>query len=259
MRWLERYRGWRRRRRLERVMMDPLLWSSICDAALRRYQLDAAQLEALRQQSSLFLDTKVVNGARGFVPDDYQRGVIAATACLLILELDLSWYDGWIEVIVYPDAFVTRHEYVDEAGVVHRDPSVREGESWDQGPVILSWADLRPDRRHPEDPTNLVIHEFAHKLDQLNGIANGKPPLHKGMDHRRWTAVLQAAFNRLQHQLERDQEPLIDPYAADSPAEFFAVVSEYFFEAPDDLAEFDTALYEQLRQFYRQDPLRRAS
>jgi Mlc titration factor MtfA (ptsG expression regulator) len=224
---------------------------------LQSYRLSAAELDRLRELSSLFLHFKAVNGAAGSALDDYQRAVIAAIACLPILNLDLDWYDGWVEVIVYPDSFVTRHEFVDEAGVVHLEPSIREGESWDRGPVILSWADLDPARRHPDDPTNLVIHEFAHKLDQLSGPANGEPPLHADMEPARWAGVFQQAYSGLQAAVDRGEEPWIDPYGAESPAEFFSVASEYFFEAPEDLIAFSPALYEQLRLFYRQDPARR--
>ncbi len=255
--WIKSYRAWRRHRLLERVMIPGELWSSICRDALARYRLDPSELDRLRELASLFLRAKAINGARASKLDDYQRGVIATIACLPILELDLGWYDGWVEVIVYPDSFVTSHQYVDEAGIMHDGPSVREGESWDRGPVILSWEDLRPDRRHPEDATNLVIHEFAHKLDQLNGTANGEPPLHAGMDRQHWAQIFQQAYDDLQAQGERGEDPWIDPYGAESPAEFFAVASEYFFEAPEDLIEFSAALYEQLKLFYRQDPEKR--
>ena len=253
----DQVKGWRRRRLLDKCEISDDLWSSVCRDALEHYRLGPGNLARLRETSSLFLHAKAVNGAHGQSLDDYQRAVIAAYASLLILELDLSWYDGWIEVIVYPESFVTRHEYVDEHGVVHEEPSVRDGESWDRGPVILSWQDLRPDLRRPGDAYNLALHEFSHKLDQLNGAANGQPPLHRGMDPDAWSKTFQQAFDRLNDQLDREQEALIDPYAAEHPAEFFAVCSEYFFEQPRDLVDFDAALYDQLKKFYRQDPVNR--
>ena len=254
----DRLRGWRRQRLLDKNQIADDLWTSVCRETLDHYGFGPEELSRLRDICSLFLHAKAINGAHGHRLDDYQRTVVAAYASLLILELDLSWYDGWVEVIVYPESFVTRHEYVDENGVVHEEPSVRDGESWDRGPVILSWHDLRPDLRQPGDSYNLAIHEFSHKLDQLNGSANGQPPLHRGMDPAAWKNIFQQAYDRLNQQIAQGQEPLIDPYAAEHPAEFFAVASEYFFEAPEDLVEFDPLLYQQLELFYRQDPLRRS-
>ncbi len=257
--WLGKLRAWRRRRLIERVMLADDLWSSVCHDSLGHYKLAPDELTRLRELSSLFLHVKSINGAHGKELDDFQRAVIAAGACLLILELDLSWYDGWVEVIVYPESFVTRHEFVDENGVVHEDPSVRDGESWDRGPVILSWQDIRPDLRQPGDSYNLVMHEFAHKLDQSNGAANGQPPLHRGMDPATWARIFQQAYDRLNRELEQGREPIIDPYAAEHPAEFFAVTSEYFFEQPQLLMDFDPAVYAQLKLFYRQDPATRSA
>ncbi len=257
MSWLGKISDWRRRRLLQRVNLADELWSAIAREVLGHYSLSRDELERLRALTSLFLHAKAINAARGETLDEYQRAAIAASACLLILELDLSWYDGWVEIIVYPESFVARHEYVDESGVVHEAPSVRDGESWERGPVILSWADIRPDLRHPDDAYNLAVHEFSHKLDQLNGAANGQPPLHPGMDPAAWKNVFQQAYDRLNHELEQNREPPIDPYAAEEPAEFFAVASEYFFEQPHTLIAFDPDLYQQLRLFYRQDPASR--
>lgn len=254
---LGRLKDWYRRRLLEKIRLREDLWHAVCRDALARFHLDASELERLRELASLFLHYKTLSAARGSEIDDYQCAVVAAIACLPILELDLGWYDGWVEVIVYPDSFINRQHYTDEAGVVHQHPSLRGGESWDRGPVILSWADLDPTARYSQDPGDLAIHEFAHKLDQLNGSANGEPPLHREMDRALWASSLQQAFDRLQLALDRNEYTPIDPYGAESPAEFFSVTSEYFFTAPAVLYEFSPALYAQLKLFYRQDPLQR--
>jgi segregation and condensation protein B len=162
---------------------------------------------------------------------------------------------GWVEVIVYPDEFVPRMEFVDDDGVVHREQAPRAGEAWLQGPVILSWADVAP--RDEGDGVNVVIHEFAHKLDMLNGDANGFPPLHAGMNRREWAAAFAQAYEDFTRRVGADEETLIDPYAVESPAEFFAVMSEAFFELPRVVAAEYTTLYAQLRLFYKQDPLAR--
>ncbi|MEJ2554168.1 MAG: zinc-dependent peptidase, partial [Gammaproteobacteria bacterium] len=144
------------------------------------------------------------------------------------------------------------------SGVVHRTRRALGGESWGQGPVILSWRDAQPDAHPHGHGSNVILHEFAHKLDMLNGAANGMPPLHGDMSRSAWTAALSSAYDDLYHQLLRYHHTAIDPYAAESPAEFFAVLTETFFELPQRLQETYPAVYEVFRQFYRQDPLLRS-
>jgi len=258
---LERiHRWWRGLRDPATLVPDPV-WSTLVDGELKRFALDAEELGRVRKLTGQFLRKKVINGAGGQQVGDYERSLIAATACLLILRLDISWYDGWVEVIVYPDEFIVQGRKIDQAGVVHEGPSIRSGESWGRGPVILSWRDIaarmeaEPD---VEDDYNVILHEFAHKLDMQNGAANGMPPLHADMEPEEWTRTFEEAFERLQRQLERGEPTAIDPYGAEEPAEFFAVVSEQFFELPGVLKRFEPALYDQLRRFYRQDPASRA-
>ena len=184
---------------------------------------------------------------------------IAAQACLLIMNLDLNYFRGWSEVIVYPDSFVIQREEYDDIGVVHETRRTLAGEAWGRGPVILSWSDARPGLRPYGSASNVVLHEFAHKLDMLNGVANGMPPLHNNMVRENWTASLSEAYEKLYHQLERHHHTAIDPYAAENPAEFFAVLTEVFFEQPGLLHNLYPQVYGQLSMFYRQDPLRRDS
>ncbi len=140
----------------------------------------------LRDLAMLFLHEKQFATAAGLELSDEMRWSIATQACILILNLDLEYYRGWSEIIVYPEQFVPRHQYVDEAGVVHEGDEPYAGEAWLGGPVILSWADVAG-TGYP-DGVNVVIHEFAHKLDMLNGDANGYPPLHADMDRSAWAA-----------------------------------------------------------------------
>jgi Mlc titration factor MtfA (ptsG expression regulator) len=181
--------------------------------------------------------------------------VIAAQACLLVLNLDLDYYGDWVEVIVYPDEFIVDHEYTDEDGIVHHVRAPLSGEAWEQGPVVLSWQDA--EAADGGDGYNVVMHEFAHKIDMLNGAADGFPPLHADMDRERWTQIFSTAYADFEQQVERDEDTLIDPYAAEDPAEFFAVLSEMFFERPDALQEVYPMVYAQLAAFYRQDPYAR--
>jgi Mlc titration factor MtfA (ptsG expression regulator) len=196
---------------------------------------------------------------------------IAAQACILVLELGIEWYQGWSEIVVYPAQFAPEREIVDEAGVVHLVNDPMAGEAWLGGPVLLSYEDvaLAADERQRIAGYNVVIHEFAHKLDMRNGDANGFPPLHADMDARAWKRAFAEAYDdfcgkvdRADRMPERRAEAAydalpMDPYASESAAEFFAVGSEAFFETPERLQPAYPAVYEQFRLFYRQDPLAR--
>lgn len=181
---------------------------------------------------------------------------LASQICLPILNLGIEHYEDVKEVVVYDDLFLSNWQTTDRAGVVHTRRRVLSGESWQRGPVILSWANSRPDREPLSYPSNVVIHEFAHKLDQLNGSMNGMPPLHTDMHRPAWTQTMSRAFELLQNSYH-DPDVHFDPYAATKPAEFFAVCSEYFFVAPDQLFIFSPEVYTQLKLYYRQDPLSR--
>jgi len=252
---LEAIKRWRRSRIIARASLTPALWLQTLARLPFLRGLADAERERLRQAVILFLHQKSIHGAGGLELDAGMQLLIAVQACILILNLDIDYYRGWVEVIVYPDEFVPRHEYADEAGVVHTEQEPRTGEAWLQGPVILSWADVAPSA----DGVNVVIHEFAHKLDMLNGDANGYPPLHVGMSREAWSLAFSTAYADFCRRVDRDEELAIDPYAAESPGEFFAVLSEAFFEMPDAVLSAYPQVYEQLRLFYRQDPAVRMS
>src|SRR5512132_3102106 len=184
---------------------------------------------------------------------------LAIDTCVLVLNLDLAYYDGWENVIVYPDEFVPGWEWEDEAGVVHRNQGPLAGETMPGGPVVLSWPDVEASADWEACGMNLVMHEFAHKIDMANGDANGSPPLPPQMSADRWRTTLNAAFEHFAARVDRDEETAIDPYAADSPAEFFAVLSEVFFADPVLLAGEYPQIYAKLKDFYRQDPAARAA
>jgi Mlc titration factor MtfA (ptsG expression regulator) len=244
---------WRRSRILKHASLDDALWQDVAAQFPFLAGLTEQELARLRELCTLFLHGKQIHGAAGLELDERMKLSIAVQACLLILNLPADWYEGWVEVIVNPDEFVPRVEWQDEFGVVHTSDEIRAGEAWLQGPVVLSWADVA----QSGDGVNVVIHEFAHKLDMLNGDANGFPPLHAQMSRNRWSDVFGAAYRELCAQVDQGIETLIDPYAAESPGEFFAVVSEAFFELPETVKEAYPAVYEQLAAFYRQDPYAR--
>ncbi len=214
--------------------------------------LSQKDLQQLKKLTTLFIYEKTFTGVKGFEVNDEKRLMIAIQACLLILKLDMSYYDGWIEVVVYPDTFVVYRNITDNFGLVHDTSSALSGEAWSKGPVILAWTDVEKESFSIQQGHNVVIHEFSHKLDMLNGRANGMPPLHPNMHREEWTDSLSQAYAKLLKQIDNYQHPAINEYAATNPAEFFAVCSEYFFTAPDILKKCCPKVFEQLALFYRQ-------
>lgn len=210
--------------------------------------LDAPTHDRLRAITAEFLRRKTFEAAAGLRLTDSMCVRIALQACVLILNLDLDYYEGWQAVIVYPGDFRVTKEEMDEAGVVHQWRADLSGEAWEHGPVILSWEAAH-------QGSHIVLHEFAHKIDMRNGRADGFPPLPAGMLATTWERDFKEGYARFCHSLDHDQPVRIDDYAAQSPAEFFAVLSEVFFVEPAILHADFPALYEQLRAFYRQDPL----
>jgi len=248
-------KNWRRRRALKKAALPDKAWHAATSGLPLLHGLSEEEWERLRELTTLFLTEKQVVAAGGFALDDEMRIRIAAQACLPILNLGLDYYAGWVSVIVYPAEFLPEYEFVDEAGVVHVIRDAMLGESWERGPVVLSGADAL--RGGEPDGVNVVIHEFAHKLDMLNGAMNGFPPLHRGMSVEQWTQVFATAYADLSAREERDEEMPIDPYGTESPAEFFAVTSEAFFETPHVLQREYPDVYRQLADFYRQNPAAR--
>jgi hypothetical protein len=244
----------------ERVRGRPAIpdgeWRDLC----RRLPLLAGytpqELHRLRRLASRFLYVKAIHGAGGLELDGPMRRLIALQACVPVLGLGLEWYRGWVSVIVYPDEFVARHEWVDEFGVAHEVERELSGESWPEGPVVLSWSDAAGGAEG-EEWGNVVVHEMAHKLDLLNGEANGMPPLHPEMSRPAWARAFNDAYEDFCQRVEREEPVAFDEYGADDPGEFFAVLSEAFFLHPHEILEVYPPVYRQLCAFYRQDPARR--
>ncbi len=253
------------------ALIDLAAWND----ATKDYQfvkrLTVEEKRRLRLIASDFLARKTFTGAAGLQINELMRIQIAAQACILILELDVDYYDGWREIIVYPGQFAKTHDVIDEFGVVHTTRDPLAGEAWLGGPVVLSHADVAHTEHAVDrgDGYNVVIHEFAHKLDMLNGEANGYPPLHRGMSKETWKRSFLAAYLVFCKQVDEadvlaktdggralDALP-VDPYAAENPAEFFAVISEVFFELPEAVHAAFPVVYQQLKAFYKQDPLAR--
>ncbi|HTH74747.1 MAG TPA: M90 family metallopeptidase, partial [Trinickia sp.] len=227
----------RRERALRDHAIDEALWQATLDGLPFLRYLDAADLARLREMTSLFIAQKEFSTAHGLELTDPIVVGIAVQACLPVLNLSLDLYRGWVGVIVYPGEFVIRKTVEDEDGIVHEVEHDASGEAWEGGPVILSWEDAQlTDGR---DAYNVVIHEFAHKIDMLSGEADGHPPLfrrwHAPLDNQAWADVFDHAYDRFCAKVDAipkrrwarfEQESLIDPYAADHASEFFAVCSE---------------------------------
>jgi Mlc titration factor MtfA (ptsG expression regulator) len=233
-------------------------WKTLlADCALFE-RLSATERVALRDLAERFLAKKTFSAAAGHELDAAQRLAIAAQACLPVLHLGFDWLAGWREVIVYPGEFRVKREHHDErSGVITEGEDDLIGEAWERGPVILSWADVATDLAHPFDGFNVVTHEIAHKLDLLDGALNGVPRLPPHIARRDWIAAMQPAYDALLRAVERGRDTLIDPYAAESSDEYFAVVSELHFSDPATLRCAAPAVGALLERFYglRKEPL----
>ncbi len=212
------------------------------------------QLQA-KKHAQVLLAEKPFIGCAGLEVTDEMRVLVAVQAALLLLNRRTGYFAGLRQVLIYPGAFVVDRVTADAAGLAHDTRRVLSGESWQQGQVILSWDDVLAGAADPHDGQNVVIHEFAHQLDQETGHANGAP---RGLGRKsgaRWARVLSREYALLRQRPARGEPGLIGAYAATDPAEFFAVVSELFFERPAELAAAHAALYAELAQYYRADPL----
>jgi len=248
---------WRAYRR-EKIQQQPFpaAWRQILKQRMPYFRALPADLQLqLKKLIQVFVAEKQFIGCADLVVTDEMRVTIAAQACLLLLNKPPHYYPKLKQILIYPAAFVVPTAQSDAAGVVSELAQVRLGESWQTGQIILSWVDTLKSAAICNDGHNLVIHEFAHQLDQLKGQATGAPLLRSTEAYQQWAEVLSYEFEQLQKQLALGLPTLFDAYAATNPAEFFAVISEVFFEQPDLFAAQHSALYQQLRSFYALDPL----
>ena len=238
------------------------LWRETLEQLPFLSRLSDEEHARLRTLAETFLAEKEFTAVGGLQLTDAMCVSIAVQGCLPILNLGLDQYRDWVGIVVYPDEFVIPRTVEDEFGVVHEYDDIASGEAWEGGPLIISWHDVQM----AGDGYNVVIHEFAHKLDMRNGEADGIPPLPTELPRREWESTLMAAYEDFCAKvdtLDAAPEPLadeivdslpLDPYAAENPGEFFAVASESFFEAPDRLATHYPALYMLFKRYFRQDP-----
>lgn len=248
-----RWRRYRRARIAERPL--PEAWRTILERNMPLYRgLPAELKEELHGHIQLFLHDKTFEGFHGLEVTDEMRVTIAGNACLLLLNRAHDQFGNFSTIYVYPSTFVSEHTSYD--GLVESvGPSARLGESWHRGPVVLAWDSVRSGVRDIHDGHNVVLHEFAHKLDDANGSVDGAPILPDASQHLSWARVMRHEFEQLQRQASRGTQTLLDHYGATAPEEFFAVLVETFYEQPRQLKDRHPELYEEMRKCFQVDPL----
>lgn len=257
---------WWRERRREKILQEPFpeAFLPVLQRNVRHYaRLDEAERKRLRDLVQVFVAEKNWEGCGGLELTEEMKVTIAAQAGLLVLELPHQLYKNVDSIFVYPSTVVRPEQapgiFIRPLSPVARGPLAMFGEAHVRGPVILAWDRVLRDGKQERTGHNLVYHEFAHKLDMLDGSADGTPPLSSSEERKRWGDVCEQAFLELRANVERGQPSFLDAYGATSEAEFFAVATEHFFDQPEALREEAPALYEVLVAFYRQDPAARTS
>ena len=246
-----------RRRRRNRLRATPLPgeWRAVLARNLPVYRILP---ESLRQQLNghvqVFLAEKRFVGCGGLAITDEIRVTVAGQACLLLLNRRTRYYPGLMSIVVYPVAYMSRKTVL-EGGVATESDAARGGESWMHGSVVLAWDHVRGGARDFHDGQNVVLHEFAHQLDQEDGSSDGRPILGRGSGYGVWGRVCGREFDCLRRDVLKGRKTLLDAYGATDPAEFFAVATEFFFERPRSFRGLHPELYEQLERYYRIDPL----
>jgi MtfA peptidase len=251
--------SWFKRRRRSQLLATPFPdeWLAHLDQNVPHYALlTSDEQEKLRRDLRLFVAEKNWEGCGGLTIDDEIKVTVAAQACLLVLNLDLDCFERVLSILVYPRHFKTPDQrFFGDASLVGE--GARLGEAWYRGPVILSWADVLESSRDLGGGQNLVWHEFAHQLDMLDRASDGTPPLADRSQYRRWADVMTAEYQRLKNAAHSGEPTLLDPYGTTNEAEFFAVVTECFFDQPIELRAEHPELYELFKEFYRQDTAER--
>lgn len=233
----------------------PETWLSIVVRHTPYYRMlppkDQAELHGLIQ---VFLAEKRFEGLGGLEINDVMRLTIAAHASILLLRRRTDFYPLLVSILVYPGTYVAPVQRHEPGGLVSEGMEPLAGQTWDKGSLVLSWTDVLRGAADMADGHNVVFHEFAHQLDDEAGVADGAPLLPDSSMYANWARVCRREYRALVRDLERDRPTLLDSYAATSPAEFFAVATEFFFEMPVQLRERHPELYRLFKSYYMQDP-----
>ena len=249
--------GWLRTRRRKKLQAQPFppAWVDWLRPLPFYELLDEDERTRLHAILRVLVAEKTWTGSPEFPVTEEMKVIISAQAALLILEIDHAYFARADEIIVRPSVYEASYHRRD--GGVISEGQHNLGEAWYRGPVILAWDGVRQGAADPKDGHNLVLHEFAHKLDMLDGYVDGTPPLHLRATYKTWTKVMSAEFEALKDAARRGRKSVLDAYGATNEAEFFAVATETFFEKPRQLQAKHEALYDLLRDYYRQDPIER--
>jgi Mlc titration factor MtfA (ptsG expression regulator) len=251
---------WLRQRRRRKLLAQPFPaeWLTYLQANVALYRgLSDAEQVRLRVDLRVFLAEKEWVGCNGLEMTDEIKVTVAALACLLLLAIEHDYFSRVQSILVYPSGFCVPNQEIIGDNTVLEGEGAHLGEAHYRGPVILSWDEILHDARHPGAGRNLVIHEFAHQLDMLDGEVDGTPPLRSRKDYRRWNKVMTAEYNQLLAEAKFGRPTLLDQYGTTNVGEFFAVATECFFDRPVELAEEHPRLYALLRDYFGQDPAKR--
>lgn len=248
----------RRRRAGIKARPFPGAWRAILLERVPLYEeLDSAEQSELEGHIQILIAEKTFEGCGGFEITDEVKVTIAAHAALLLVNRETDYYPRLDVILVYPSGYLVHGEQVQPDGTVVEGPSHRLGESWTSGVIVLSWDDVLQGAANVKDGQNVTVHEFAHQLDQEDGAGDGVPTLDDRSAYRAWGRALAPEFELLKKKVARGERTKIDAYGATNDAEFFAVITEAFFEQPYKLQRHHPEVYAELASFYKQDPAAR--
>ncbi len=251
--------SWFRKRRRRKLLAEPFPddWQAVIKRNVNHVaQLDEAEQAVLRDIVRILVHEKTWIGVGDLTVTDEMKVTVAAQAALLLLRLEHDYFPQTSEIILHPTDYRALHERHRANGIVDGPPQVL-GQAYYRGPVLLSWASALAGGRNEDDGRNLVLHEFAHKLDMADDLSDGTPQLQRREQYKHWIAVMSREFNELRDKTERRKATLLDKYGSTNEAEFFACAVECFFEKPKQLRENHPDLYDVLKEYFHQDPAQR--
>jgi MtfA peptidase len=244
-----------RQNRLKRRPLSPQHQANL-EHSLPMYEsLREDERRRLHGHVLVFLSQKQFIGCRGLQVTEQMKVTVAAIASLLLLNERGKYFPRLRSILMYPDAYIANERVAMAGGVVEERQVARLGESWTTDQVVLSWQQIQYDLTHWQDGQNVILHEFAHQLDQEDGKAEGVPILQRDADYKTWAEIMTVEYQQLCDRTAKGQKTVLNPYGATNPAEFFAVATETFFEKPQQLMAHHGALYDQLQRYYQLDPL----
>ncbi len=255
---------WLADRRRKKLLEEPFppAWEEILQHNVAHYcLLTDTERSRLRALIQVFIAEKTWEGCGGLELTDEIRVTISAQACLLILNLPHNYYENVETIIIYPSTIILPERklaFFETALEPLEPPSPIAGQAFEQGPLILVWDEVLHGSRHPESGYNVVYHEFAHKLDMLDGAADGTPSLRSRAEYRDWIQTCSREYLRLRKEVQQGKRTFLNAYGALNEAEFFAVATEHFFDQPRLMIKHAPDLYRVLSEYYRQDPAQRS-